>query len=92
MKEDKAEEAASLLADIRQSRFLLEDLKEEREAKVTGLDSNAPGPKNYVLNVIDKRWNILGEKCVAFFIESMNEAIMDEEAHLAILTRKLEAL
>ena len=92
MTEEKAMKATSLLHEIRGTKAAVRRLKDERAARATGLDPNAPGPRNYVLRIIDDEWGRIGEKCVAFFITAMDEAIENEEKLLAELTKELEEL
>ena len=92
MTEDKATRAAALLNEIRWTKDAISRLKEARAAKMTGLDPHKPGPKTHVLQILDYEWGRLGEKCVAFFIKAMDEAVTDEETYLAGLVKELEEL
>ena len=92
MTEDKAKAAMTLLYKIRSLKDDIRILKDERAAGLTGLDPNAPGPKHHVLTTLSNEWDRLGEKCVAFFIAAMDEAIANEEENLAEFTKKLEEL
>ena len=92
MTEDKAEQAAQLLNEIARARYSVSLLRKERESRATGLDPNAPGPKGHVLGVLNDRWDLLGAKCINFFIGAMDEAIADEENRLAGLIRELDRL
>lgn len=92
MTEDKAMKAVNLLREIRETKAAVRRLKDERAARATGLDPNAPGPRNYVLRIIEDEWGRLGENCIAFFIKAMDEAIENEEKRLAELTKELDEL
>ena len=92
MTEDKAREAARLLSEIRAAENVVCRLKEKRSAKETGLDPTASGPRNYVLDTIANEWGRLGEKCIAFFISAMDEAIANEEKRIVELMKELEDL
>jgi len=92
MTEEKATKIANLLHEIRAAKNAVSRLKNERAAKLTGLDPDAPGAKFYVIHTIDDEWGRLGEKCVAFFITAMDEAIANEEKYLSELTKELEEL
>ena len=92
MTEENAIRAAALLNEIRMAKAAINRLKNEREAKLTGLDHNAPGPKHHVLDTIDREWGIVGEWCVDFFITAMDTAIRNEELELSQLQKELEDL
>ncbi len=92
MTQDTAQKATRLLSSIRNLELLIEDLKDERAAKRTGLDFRSPGPQRHVLETINRRWNILGEWCVDFFITAMDTAIRNAEVKLSDLRKQLEDL
>ena len=92
MTEENAIRAAALLNEIRMAKAAINRLKDEREAKLTGLDHNAPGPKHHVLETIDREWGLIGEWCVDFFVTAMDTAISNEEKNLSELTKELEGL
>ena len=92
MTEENAIRAAALLNEIRMAKAAINRLKDEREAKLTGLDHNAPGPKHHVLETIDREWGLIGEWCVDFFVTAMDTAISNEEKNLSELTKELEEL
>ena len=92
MTEENAIRAAALLNEIRMAKAAINRLKDEREAKLTGLDHNAPGPKHHVLDTIDREWGLIGEWCVDFFVTAMDTAISNEEKNLSELTKELEEL
>ena len=90
MTQDTAQKATRLLSSIRNLEFLIEDLKNERAG--TGLDFRCPGPQHHVLETINRRWNVLGEWCVDFFITAMDTAIGNAEVELSDLRKQLEDL
>lgn len=92
MTQDTAQKAAKLLSSIRNLEFVIEDLKNERAAKGTGLDFRCPGPQHHVLETINRRWNVLGEWCVDFFITAMDTVIRNAEVELSDLRKQLEDL
>ena len=92
MTEDKARRALALLNEIAWLKETIRRLRVEREAKLTGLDPRCPGPKSHVLETLKDEWDLLGEKCVAFFITAMEDAIVREERHLASCEKELERL
>lgn len=92
MTEETATRAASLLNEIRWSKETIHRLKDERAAKPTGLDPDAPGPKHHVLDTLSKEWPLIGGKCVAFFIKAMDDVIVREENYLKSLEKELERL
>ena len=92
MTEDQAKLATVLLQKIQYSDALLRCLRYEREARETGLDPKAPAPARHIFDTLDDHWDLVGEKCVAFFIAVMDETIVEEERHLAELKRELEKL
>lgn len=92
MTQDKAQEATRLLSSIRHLECVIDCLKEEREAKLTGLDYRCPGPKSHILDTIERRWSLLGEWCVDFFTTAMDTAIRNTENELSDLRKQLEEL
>ena len=92
MTEEKATEARRLLNAIHNMEYVIDSLKKEREARATGLDHTAPGPKRHVLDVLDKEWHLVGEWCVDFFITAMDTVIRNTEAELSDLRKQLENL
>ena len=92
MTEVKAQEARRLLNDICNTERLIERLKDERAAKLTGLDYTAPGPKHHILDTFDREWILLGELCVDFFITAMDTTIRNAEAKIADLRKQLDEL
>ena len=92
MTEENAIRAAALLNEIRMVKASISRLKDEREAKLTGLDHNAHGPKRHVLETIDREWGLIGEWCVDFFITAMDTAIRNEERELSRIQNELEEL
>ena len=89
MTEETATRAASLLNEIRWSKETIHRLKDERAAKPTGLDPDAPGSKHHVLDTLSKEWPLIGGKCVAFF---MGDVIVREGNYLKSLEKELERL
>lgn len=92
MTEEKAIEARRLLNAIHNLEYVIDRLKEEREARGTGLDYKCPGPRRHVIRTLDEEWELVGEKTVAFFCEVMDMTIRVTEAELTKLKTELSEL
>ena len=92
MKQEKIQKVIELTRSISNLEYAIECLKNERDAKLTGLDYKTPGARHHVLHALENQWELVGEWCVDFFITAMDTAISNAENELSDLRKQLEEL
>jgi hypothetical protein len=92
MKQEKVQRVIELTRSISNLEYTIECLKNERDAKLTGLDYKTPGARHHVLRALENQWELVGDKCVEFFVEVMNATIRQCENKLLSLRIELDDL
>ena len=92
MTEEKAIKGYTLFCQIKNLEDVRDRLKENLEAKLTGLDPETPGGQDHMLMVLRHEWDLLGGPFAEFFKAAMEAAIASVEVEIVKKRREFAEL